>query len=89
MRDGFSLKMGNQPSRDEQLVLTMQRNVITPLGIAVSGEALCDLLGWARDHGFAVELGAALSVRTWEELGDCLLDEVCRGDAVMSTPIVT
>lgn len=81
--------MGNQPSRDEQLVLIMWKTFITPMGIAVSDEALCDLMGWTRDHGYPVELSAALSLRTWEELDDCLLEEVCRGDALAAALVTT
>lgn len=82
---GFSLKMGNQLSRDEQMIVSAMRNLIIPLRLGVSDEALCDLLAWAKNHSFVVDLGAAFDSETWECLGDCLLAAVTTGDAVART----
>ncbi|XP_041331758.1 uncharacterized protein LOC121357997 [Pyrgilauda ruficollis] len=72
--------MGNHASKEEDMVVSVWRDMISFRGLSVSDDSLCTLLAWAKSHDFPVDLDAAFSPFLWEALGHWLAEEFSGGD---------
>lgn len=72
--------MGNQTSTKEQIVLSVWKDALPQMGIAVSHHSLRALLCWAKAHGFLVDTETAFSLRLGRPLGDWLWQEISSRD---------
>lgn len=63
--------------------------MIPHMGISVSDDSFLTLLAWAKSHDFPVDVKTAFNPQTWDILGDCLWDEVIRGDTTALRLVAT
>uniref|UniRef100_A0A8V5GV18 Uncharacterized protein n=1 Tax=Melopsittacus undulatus TaxID=13146 RepID=A0A8V5GV18_MELUD len=71
--------MGNQLSKEDEVMLKLFQHILSERGIKYDNETLKRLLLWCKEKKLIVELGEAFKIETWEKVGLCLWDDISQG----------